>query len=61
MENTIKSELCNKERFIQIPNNLIFVSKGELNVGVKPLVDTINYRAAYVISFIRANEKPFFG
>ena len=61
MENTIKNELCNKERFIQIPNNLIFVSKGELNVGVKPLVDTINYRVAYVISFIQANEKQFFG
>ena len=61
MENTIKNELCKNERFIQIPNNLIFVSKGELNVGVKPLVDTINYRVAYVISFIRANEKPFFG
>lgn len=61
MENTIKNELCKNERFIQVPNNLIFVSKGELNVGVKPLVDTINYRVAYVISFIRANEKPFFG
>ena len=51
----------NKERFIKVSNNLIFVSRGELNVGVKPLVDTIDYRVAYVISFIRANEKPFFG
>lgn len=62
MENTIKNELCNnKERFIKVSNNLVFVSKGELDMGVKPLVDTINYRVAYVISFIRAREMPFFG
>lgn len=51
----------NNERFIKVSNNLIFVSRGELNMGVKPLVDTINYRVAYVISFIQANEKQFFG
>lgn len=61
MENTIKNELCNKERFIKVSNNLVFVSRGELDMGVKPLVDTINYRVAYVTSFIQANEKPFFG
>ena len=55
------SELYRKERFIKVSNNLIFVSRGELNMGVKPLVDTINYRVAYIISYIRANEKPFFG
>ena len=47
--------------FIKVSNNLVFVSRGELNMGVKPLVDTIDYRVAYVTSFIRANEKPFFG
>lgn len=50
-----------KERFIKVSNNLVFVSRGELNMGVKPLVDTINYRVAYIISFIRAREMPFFG
>ena len=55
------SELYSKERFIKVSNNLVFVSRGELNMGVKPLVGTIDYRVAYIISFIRANEKPFFG
>ena len=49
-----------KESFIKVSNNLIFVSRGELAMGVKPLVDTIDYRVAYVISFIRAREMQFF-
>lgn len=55
------SELYRKERFIKVSNNLIFVSRGELNMGVKPLVGTIDYRVAYIISFIRAREMQFFG
>ena len=49
------------EKFIKVSNNLVFASKEELNVGVKPLVDTMDYRVAYVMSYISAREIQFFG
>ena len=49
------------EKFIKVSNNLVFTSKEELNVGVKPLVDTMDYRVAYVMSYISAREIQFFG